>query len=178
MALNIPYLSLKIKANLPCDRIDQMPAIEVKNLVKIYQIYKKEPGLASTFKSLFHRELEEIKAVDNVSFSIEEGELVGFIGPNGAGKTTTLKCLSGLLYPTSGEISVLGFTPAIRKTQFLRQIAFIMGQKNQLWWDLPAYETFLLNKEIYEVSDKDFAQRINYLSQMLDTGSSDCHPLY
>ncbi len=145
-----------------------MNIIEVKNLVKIYQVYKKEPGLASTFKSLFHRKLEEIKAVDNASFSIEEGELVGFIGPNGAGKTTTLKCLSGLLYPTSGEISVLGFSPAERKTQFLKQIAFIMGQKNQLWWDLPPTETFLLNKEIYEIPDKTYKKTLSELVDLLE----------
>lgn len=146
----------------------QMAVIEVKNLTKIYQVYKKEPGLAATFKSLIHRKIEEVKAVDKISFQIEEGELVGFIGPNGAGKTTTLKCLSGLLYPASGEISVLGFTPAERKNQFLKQIAFIMGQKNQLWWDLPPTETFLLNKEIYEISDKTYKKTLNELVDLLE----------
>lgn len=145
-----------------------MDIIEVKNLVKIYQVHKKEPGLASTFKSLLHRKLEEVKAVDNISFSIAEGELVGFIGPNGAGKTTTLKVLSGLLYPTAGQVSVLGYTPWQRKPQFQKQFAFVAGQKNQLWWDLPATETFLLNKEIYEVTDADFKNRISFLSEMLD----------
>lgn len=128
----------------------------------------KGPGVAGTLKSFFHRKYREVKAVDDISFSIEEGELVGFIGPNGAGKTTTLKILSGLLYPTSGQVSVLNFNPWQRKPQFQKQIAFVAGQKNQLWWDLPASETFLLNKEIYEVTDTDFKKRINYLSEMLD----------
>src|SRR3989344_8765403 len=130
-----------------------MPQVIVKNLVKIYKTADKEPGLAGSIKSLFHRKYKEVKAVNNVSFNVEVGELVGFIGPNGAGKTTTLKCLTGLLYPTSGEISVLGFKPWERKNEFLKNIAFVMGQKNQLWWDLPPMETFLLNKEIYELSD-------------------------
>ena len=147
-----------------------MTVIKVQNLTKIYKVPQKNPGIGQTLKSFFHRKYKETKAVDNISFKIEEGELVGFIGPNGAGKTTTLKVLSGLLYPTSGEISVLGFIPWQRKSNFQKQIVFVAGQKNQLWWDLPAYETFLLNKEIYEVSDKDFRQRIDYLSQILDIG--------
>ena len=102
-------------------------------------------------KSLFHRKYYDVKAVDDVSFEISEGELVGFIGPNGAGKTTTLKTLSGLLYPTFGEVSVLGYTPWKRQPVFQKQFALVMGQKNQLWWDLPAIESFILNKEIYEV---------------------------
>lgn len=145
-----------------------MQAIDVKNLTKIYSVFQKEPGFSGTVKSLFARKYQKIKAVDDISFQIKEGELVGFIGPNGAGKTTTLKMLSGLLYPTNGQVSVLGFNPWERKPQFQKQFAFVAGQKNQLWWDLPAYETFLLNKEIYEVSDRDFKERINYLSKMLN----------
>lgn len=145
-----------------------MSVIEIKDLTKIFQINQKEPGLVGSFKSLVHRKYEQVRAVDDISFQIEEGELVGFIGPNGAGKTTTLKCLSGLLYPTSGEISVLGFTPWQRKAEFLKQIAFVMGQKNQLWWDLPAMDTFLLNKEIYEVPDHKFKTVIDELSDLLD----------
>lgn len=145
-----------------------MNIISVSNLSKHFKIYKKEPGFAGSVKSLFKRKYEEVKAVDDISFEIEEGELVGFIGPNGAGKTTTLKCLSGLLYPTSGKISVLGFTPYDRKTQFLKQISLIMGQKNQLWWDLPAMDTFLLNKEIYDISKERFNEVVLALSKLLE----------
>ena len=146
----------------------KMDTISVKNLVKTYQVFKKEPGILGTFKSLVSRKYEKVKAVDNISFSIKEGELVGFIGPNGAGKTTTLKCLSGLLYPTSGEISVLNFKPWQRKRQFLKNISFVMGQKNQLWWDLPAIETFLLNKEIFEINDSQFKKTLGELVDLLD----------
>jgi len=145
-----------------------MSIIKVDKLTKIYSVAQKESGFLGTLKSFFHRRHKQIKAVDEVTLEIDEGELVGFIGPNGAGKTTTLKILSGLLYPTSGEAEVLGFTPWQRKPQFQKQFAFVAGQKNQLWWDLPAYETFLLNKEIYGVSDKDFKERITYLSRLLD----------
>jgi len=147
-----------------------MTAIDVKNLSKNYQVYQKEPGITGTFKSLFHRKFQEVKAVDNISFQIAESELVGFIGPNGAGKTTTLKCLSGLLYPTSGDITVLGFKPRERQSSFLKKIAFVMGQKNQLWWDLPALDTLLLNKEIYEISDSQFKTTLGELSQLLEAG--------
>ncbi len=145
-----------------------MSAIQVTNLKKYYQVHQKEPGLAGSLKSLFFRQYKDVKAVNNVSFSIEDGELVGFIGPNGAGKTTTLKCLSGLLYPTSGEVQVLGYTPWDRKPQFQKQFSLVMGQKNQLWWDLPPMETFLLNKEIYEIQDEDFKRVLNDLVELLD----------
>lgn len=143
-------------------------AIIVDNLIKHYSIYKKEPGLGGSLKSLFNRKYETAKAVEGISFEIEEGELVGFIGPNGAGKTTTLKCLSGLLYPTSGNLSVLGFTPHKRKKDFLKQIGLIMGQKNQLWWDLPAVDTFMLQKEIYEISDSQYKKVLSDLLELLD----------
>lgn len=145
-----------------------MPIISVKHLKKYYKVYKKEPGLWGSIKSLWHREYQEVKAVDDVSFDIEEGEIVGFIGQNGAGKTTTLKVLSGLLYPTDGEISVLGYNPWERKTEFQKQFALVMGQKNQLWWDLPAMESFLLNKAIYEVPDAQFKKTLNKLVDLLD----------
>ena len=148
-----------------------MSIIQVKNLTKVYSVAQKQPGTVGTLKSFFHRQYKHIRAVDDISFKIDEGELVGFIGPNGAGKTTTLKVLSGLLYPTSGEVTILGYTPWQRKEEFQKQFAFVAGQKNQLWWDLPAYETFLLNKEIYEVGDTDFKKRIDYLSKMLDISS-------
>ncbi|HSW88872.1 MAG TPA: ATP-binding cassette domain-containing protein [Candidatus Saccharimonadales bacterium] len=142
--------------------------ISVKHLSKHYKAYQKEPGFMGSVKSLFHRKYEVIKAVDDISFDIAEGELIGFIGPNGAGKTTTLKTLSGLLYPTQGNVKVLGFTPFERKKQFLKQIALVMGQKNQLWWDLPPIETFLLNKEIYEVPQKQFDETLHDLSRLLE----------
>lgn len=119
-------------------------------------------------KSLFHREYYDAKAVDDISFEIDEGELVGFIGPNGAGKTTTLKCLTGLLYPTGGKVSVLGYTPFERKHDYLKQISLVMGQKNQLWWDLPAIDSFNLNKEIYEIPDEKYKKTIQELSELLE----------
>ncbi len=145
-----------------------MSAIVVKNLVKTYKVAEKEQGVFGSIKSLFHRKYREVSAVSGISFNVAEGELIGFIGPNGAGKTTTLKCLSGLLYPTSGEATVLGYIPWQRKPQFQKQFAFVAGQRNQLWWDLPAIETFLLNKEVYEVNDTDFKRRIDLLSKMLN----------
>jgi len=145
-----------------------MPVIEVANLKKYYQVWQKEPGLTGSIKSLFKRKYEDVKAVDDVSFSIGEGELVGFIGPNGAGKTTTLKVLSGLLYPTAGQVSVLGYTPFDRKPQFQKQFSLVMGQKNQLWWDLPALDSFILNKEIYEIPQAQFDQTLDDLVSMLD----------
>ncbi|OGH17021.1 MAG: ABC transporter [Candidatus Levybacteria bacterium RIFCSPHIGHO2_02_FULL_40_18] len=145
-----------------------MDSIEVKGLKKYYKVQKKEAGLAASILSFVNRKYEEVKAVDGISFKIDEGELVGFIGPNGAGKTTTLKCLSGLLYPTAGEIKVLGYTPFSRKTNFLKQIALVMGQRNQLWWDLPPIETFILNKEIYEIPDDKFKKTLDALVSLLD----------
>lgn len=124
--------------------------------------------MLSSVGSLFRRKYETVKAVGDISFSISEGELVGFIGPNGAGKTTTLKCLSGLLYPTSGDISVLGYTPFERKTDYLKNISLVMGQKNQLWWDLPAIETFRLNKEIYDIPQKVFDRHLDELASLLE----------
>lgn len=145
-----------------------MSVIKVENLRKYYQVFEKEPGFLGSLKSLFNRKYKDVKAVDDISFSIDEGELVGFIGPNGAGKTTTLKCLSGLLYPTSGKVSVLNFTPNNRKTGFLKQISLVMGQKNQLWWDLPPMETFILNKEIYDIPDNEFKKNLDELIKLLE----------
>jgi len=142
--------------------------VQVSRLKKFYQVHKKEPGLVGSVKSLFKRKYETVKAVNNISFSINEGELIGFIGPNGAGKTTTLKCLSGLLYPTFGKVDVLGYNPWDRKPEFQKQFALVMGQKNQLWWDLPPTETFILNKEIYEVPDKKYKKTLNELVRLLE----------
>jgi len=145
-----------------------MDTISVKHLKKFYRVYQKEPGLTGSLKSLFNRRYQDVKAVNDISFSIKEGELVGFIGPNGAGKTTTLKVLSGLLHPTNGKISVLGFTPFDRKPQFQKQFSLVMGQKNQLWWDLPPLDSFILNKEIYEIPESQFQHTLKDLVDMLD----------
>ncbi|MFH1601962.1 MAG: ABC transporter ATP-binding protein [Candidatus Shapirobacteria bacterium] len=143
-------------------------AIKVDCLKKYYQVFQKQPGLVGSLRSLFKRQYETVKAVDKVGFEIGQGELVGFIGPNGAGKTTTLKCLSGLLYPDGGEISVLGYIPWERKKEYLKQISFVMGQKNQLWWDLPALETFNLNREIYEIDKKAYEETFKELVKLLE----------
>lgn len=145
--------------------------ISVSHLTKKYQITKKQPGLVGSIRSLLFRQFESIFAVNDISFDIEEGELVGFIGPNGAGKTTTLKCLSGLLYPSFGKVEVMGFIPQNRDKKLLTQIALVMGQKNQLWWDLPPMETFLLNKEIYEIPDDVFKRTLHELVDLLDVSS-------
>lgn len=145
-----------------------MPIIEVNNLKKTYEAYKKQPGLVGSLKALVKREKILTEAVKGISLSIQEGELVGFLGPNGAGKTTTLKMLSGILYPTSGEAKVLGHTPWKRERAYQKQFSIVMGQKNQLWWDLPARESFLLNKEIYEVSDERYKHVVNTLADKLD----------
>ncbi|PJC80183.1 hypothetical protein CO009_02665 [Candidatus Shapirobacteria bacterium CG_4_8_14_3_um_filter_35_11] len=147
-----------------------MSTIQVKNLTRTFQVFDKKPGLGASIKSIFYRPQRTVHAVENVSFEIKQGELVGFIGPNGAGKTTTLKCLSGLLYPSSGNISVLGFKPSDRKYEYLNQIGFVMGQKNQLWWDIPPQETFLLNKAIYNISDTDYQKRLDFFIKTLDIG--------
>jgi ABC-2 type transport system ATP-binding protein len=115
-------------------------SVHVAGLFKHYQVHHKAPGLAGSLRSLFRREYETVKAVDGLSFDIAQGEIVGFLGPNGAGKTTTLKCLSGLLYPTRGELTVLGYVPYRRQRDYLTQFTLIMGQRNQLMWDLPAME--------------------------------------
>jgi ABC-2 type transport system ATP-binding protein len=145
-----------------------MPAVETRQLTKVYRTYKKKPGFAGAVAGLFRREYEEVRAVDGVSFSIEEGEFVGFLGPNGAGKTTVLKMLSGLLNPTSGEATVLGFTPWHRKDAMKRQISLLMGQKNALWWDLPARESLELNRAIYGISEKQYRDIVETLTTLLD----------
>jgi ABC-2 type transport system ATP-binding protein len=145
-----------------------MPVISVSSLTKNYSVHKKTPGFKGTLQSLFKRTYEQVKAVQGISFELEEGEIVGFIGPNGAGKTTTLKCLSGLLYPTKGEVRVLGFTPYLRDHAYLKQISLIMGQKNQLWWDLPALDTFLLLKEIYGIPENSYQSVLADLTKRLE----------
>ncbi len=145
-----------------------MSIIEVNKLSKTYEYYKKQVGLWNSIKSLFHREKLFTDAVKEMQFTIQEGEFVGFLGPNGAGKTTTLKMLSGIIHPTGGEAKVLGFTPWRRQHEFQKQFALVMGQKNQLWWDLPAMESFILNKEIYEVPDTQFKSTLAELCEVLE----------
>src|SRR5215217_1268387 len=137
-----------------------MPAIVADGLTKVFRTYKKKPGLGGAVRGLFRREYEEMRAADNVSFSIEEGEFVGFLGPNGAGKTTVLKMLSGLLNPTSGSARVLGYMPWERRIEMKRQFALLMGQKNALWWDLPARESLELNRAIYGIERPRFTQMV------------------
>ncbi|MDO8503608.1 MAG: ABC transporter ATP-binding protein [bacterium] len=144
------------------------PVISVANLKKYYQVFDKESGLLGSIKSLWSRKYRDVRAVHDISFSIKEGELVGFIGPNGAGKTTTLKILSGLLFPTSGSVEVSGFVPWERKDEFLKRITLIMGQKNQLWWELPAIDTFLVNRAVYEIPKSEFETTVAELSRLLD----------
>src|SRR3989344_2205610 len=143
-----------------------MAAITVNKLKKYYTVEKKDPGIVGSLKSLINRRYEVVKAVNNISFSIQAGELIGFIGPNGAGKTTTLKVLSGLLYPTSGEVSVLEYKPWERKPEFQKQFSLVMGQKNQLWWDLPPIETFTLNRAIYEIPPKQCQDTLDKLVKL------------
>ena len=144
-----------------------MIAIETRELRKTYVANKKAPGIAGGIKSLFSREKSFVEAVRGVNLRIEEGEMVGFLGPNGAGKTTTLKMLSGILYPTSGVASVLGFTPSARHPEMLRNISLVMGNKMQLWWDLPAWDSFIVLKEMYEVEEPKFRRRVDHLIEAL-----------
>ena len=144
-----------------------MPLIEVQGLTKTFRTYKKQPGFAGAFRGLFHRKYEQTVAVKDVSFTVEQGEFVGFLGPNGAGKTTTLKMLSGLLYPTSGSARVLGYTPWERADGYRRQFALLLGQKNQLWWDLPARESLELNSKIYGINEKLFERTVAELTELL-----------
>jgi ABC-2 type transport system ATP-binding protein len=141
--------------------------IEVTNLSKNFETHKKQPGLIGSIKSLFKREIVVKNAVKSVSLSIGEGEIVGLIGANGAGKTTLVKCLAGIVHPTSGSAKVLGHTPWERNKDFRKQIALIMGQKAQLWWDLPAEDNLLLIREIYRVPVKEFEERKNHLIETL-----------
>ncbi len=146
------------------------PVITATHLSRSFPVALKKPGIRGALKGLFWREYKQVSAVNDISLEINEGELVGFIGPNGAGKTTTLKMFSGLLCPTSGRVRVLGVDPFDRSHPFLRQISLVMGQKNQLWWDLPAADTFLLQKEIYSIAEDDFTKRLGELVEMLGVG--------
>jgi ABC-2 type transport system ATP-binding protein len=145
-----------------------LSAITVSNLVKVYRYHRKEPGLRGSLRALFGRKNLETRAVDGISFSIEPGEVVGFLGPNGAGKTTTLKMLCGLLFPSGGSATVLDHTPFRRDPAFLRQIALVMGQKNMLWWDIPAMDSLLLHQEMYRIPEAQFRRTVAELGELLE----------
>lgn len=140
--------------------------MEVNGLSKTYKVFQKTPGLWGAVRGLVHRRYKQVKAVDQVSFSIDPGEIVAFLGPNGAGKTTTLKMLAGLIYPSSGTAQVLGFTPWHRPDAFRRQFSLVMGQKNQLWWDLPASDSFQLHKEVYSLETAAFNKTLGELTEL------------
>ncbi len=144
-----------------------MPSVEAVELKKTFVQTQKTPGLGGSLRALFAPKKSYVEAVKGVNLSIEQGERVGFLGPNGAGKTTTIKMLTGILYPTSGSASVLGFTPFERKPEMLRQISLVMGNKMQLWWDLPAWDSFLVLKELYDVDSTHFKQRVDFLLEEL-----------
>jgi ABC-2 type transport system ATP-binding protein len=147
-----------------------MSMIEVEHLTRVFRTYRKRPGFWGGVRGLFKREFDEIAAANDVSFTIEEGEFVGFLGPNGAGKTTTLKMLSGLIYPTSGRARVAGFDPTRRENAYRRIFALVLGQKNQLWWDLPALESFRLLRHIYGIPAAPFQQTLDELITLLAVG--------
>ena len=141
--------------------------IEVRNLTRVFRTYKKQPGFWGGVRGLFHRQFEELAAAKDISFDIAEGEFVGFLGPNGAGKTTTLKMLSGLIYPTSGTARVAGYDPTKRENAYRRLFALVLGQKNQLWWDLPAIESFILLKHIYGLDPTQYQSTLDELVSLL-----------
>lgn len=145
-----------------------MPIIRAENLTKTFKVKQNKPGLKNSFKSLFKPEYKEVEAVKGISFEVEEGEMPALIGLNGAGKTTTLKILSGLIYPTAGAVEVLGYVPENREKAFLKEIGLLMGSKTQMWWDLPALDSFFLEGEIYDIDRDETAERILDLSEMLD----------
>jgi ABC-2 type transport system ATP-binding protein len=148
-----------------------VPDIALHGLTKHYRVHRRPPGLAAAIRSVFKRSYETVRAVEDLSFTIEPGERVGFLGPNGAGKTTTLKVLAGLLHPTAGDVKVVGHVPQRRETAFLKQITLVMGQKQQLIWDLPPVETFALNRAIYEVPRAQFEETLGDLTRLLDLDS-------
>ncbi len=144
-----------------------MAIIEVSGLTKTYRVFQKKEGVLGALRGLYHRDYREVRAVEEISFRIEPGEMVAFLGPNGAGKTTTLKMLAGLIYPTSGEARVLDFVPWQRADPFRRQFSLVMGQKNQLWWDLPAADSFQLHREIYSIPRAEFEATLAELTGLL-----------
>lgn len=154
-----------------------MPIVVVENLSKIYPVAVKEPGLQGTITHFFRRTYRPVKAVQDISFQIEVGEVVGFLGPNGAGKTTTLKMLTGLIHPSRGRIRVAGYVPFQRRPHFLQKISLVMGQKQQLIWDLPALDSLRINAAVYNISEKEFQRRLGELTEMLTLGEKLTQPV-
>ncbi len=154
-----------------------MALIELHNLQKTYRVYQKKEGLRASIKGLFKRTHKEVQAVKGINLQVEQGEFVAFLGPNGAGKTTTLKLLSGVIHPTSGTASVMGYTPWERENDYRRRFALVMGQKNQLWWDLPAQESFRLHQQIYGIDTKQFQNTLDELSDLLGLGELLSQPV-
>ncbi len=152
-------------------------AIRLHRLEKTYRVPVREAGLKAAVRSLFRRQFRQVEAVRQISFSIEPGEIVGFLGANGAGKTTTLKMLSGLLHPTGGEVDVLGFTPSRRERAYLRQITLVMGNRNQLAWDIPALDSFDLNRAIYRLPEDFFKENRDELIEMMGIGDLVTKPV-
>ncbi|TWT43248.1 ABC transporter ATP-binding protein [Botrimarina hoheduenensis] len=145
-----------------------MAIIEIRDLRKSYRVYQKKEGLAASIRGLFHREYRDVQAVKGIDLTVEQGEFVAFLGPNGAGKTTTLKLLSGVISPTSGRATVMGYVPWERSNEYRRRFALVMGQKNQLWWDLPAAESFRLHQQIYRLAPAAFDRTMAELTELLD----------
>jgi ABC-2 type transport system ATP-binding protein len=146
------------------------PVVHISGLSKTYKVNQQEEGARATFRGIFHRTKTDVLAVNDISFDLNAGEVVGFLGPNGAGKTTTLKMLSGLLYPTKGTATVLGYVPWKRERSYLRQMTLVMGQRAQLVWDIPAVNSFELNRVIYRIPQNDYQQMLKELTDLLDLG--------
>src|SRR4051812_19912282 len=146
----------------------RMPVIEISGLTKSYRVYQKHEGLFASVRGLFHREYRAVDAVRGIDLTVEAGEFVAFLGPNGAGKTTTLKLLSGVIHPTAGTAKVMGYVPWKREHAYRRRFALVMGQKNQLWWDLPAFDSFRLHQHIYRIEPDAFEKNLDELTSLLD----------
>lgn len=166
---NLTYRQRMLKVALK-PKLNRMSIIEVRDLTKSYRVYKKKEGLRDSIRGLFRRQYEDVQAVRGIDLDVQPGEFVAFLGPNGAGKTTTLKLLSGVINPTSGTATVMGHVPWQRQNEYRRRFALVMGQKNQLWWDLPAAESYRLNQQIYGVPADEFDVTMNELTDLLDVG--------